>query len=98
MPPNRSPQEDVRHATAEAIAAAVKSYDVPKYCESLGLRSGDSGEAHSSKRLYVLARLPDDPVAVVATAEKVLVRFRDARLEEALAFFKETRDGRRLPI
>lgn len=93
---HRSAQEDLRHATAEAVAGAVKAYDVPKYCESLGLRSGESREAHSSKRLYVLARLPDDPAAVASIAEKVLARFKDWRLEEALGLYHEELSGRRL--
>lgn len=47
----------VRDAIANALAAHVKSYDLPEVCVGLGLAEGEGGEAFSSKRVYVKSRL-----------------------------------------
>ena len=51
------PLEILRDHIAEALAAHVKAYNIPKFCKELGLEPGDSDEAHRSKRLYVKSRL-----------------------------------------
>lgn len=51
------PLDILRDRIAEAVATHVKAYNVPKFCEDIGLGPGDSDEAHRSKRIYVKNRL-----------------------------------------
>jgi len=53
----RIPLDTLRDEIAQALAAAVKSYNLPSVCLGLGLVTGDTSEAHSSKRVYVKNRL-----------------------------------------
>lgn len=53
----RIPLDTLRDRIAEALAANVKSYNIPGLCAGLGLESGESNEAYSSKRQYVKKRL-----------------------------------------
>lgn len=53
----RIPLDNLRECIANALAAHVKSYNIPGVCTGLGLKPGESDEAHSSKRLYVKNRL-----------------------------------------
>lgn len=53
----RIPLENLRDGISEALAAHVKSYNIPGVCAGLGLAPGDGDEAHRSKRLYVKSRL-----------------------------------------
>ena len=57
---NKRLAKGMREQLIEEIANAlsiVKSYDLPAACEKLGLASGDSSEASSSKRVYIRSRL-----------------------------------------
>ena len=49
--------EALRDRISEALAIHVKSYNIPSFCVGLGLGTGESDEAHRSKRLYVKNRL-----------------------------------------
>ena len=55
--------EELCREIAEVIAKEVKSYNVPAICVRFSIQEtvdeADSHEAHSSKRSYVKARLPD---------------------------------------
>jgi hypothetical protein len=53
----RIPLDKLRDRIAEAVAAHVKSYNMPIFCTGLGLETGEGDEAHLSKRLYVKKRL-----------------------------------------
>jgi hypothetical protein len=55
----RIPLDDLRMRIAEALAHAVKSYNLPSVAIRLGLSQGSEEEAHRSKRLYVANRLQD---------------------------------------
>lgn len=90
-----SVEEDLRNAVANAVAAAVKAYDVPEYCVSLGLASGEPQSAFASKRLYVSNRLPKRSEDVLPIADKVLARYPSFDLEEAIWRTREAK-GRTL--
>ncbi|MEJ1961072.1 MAG: hypothetical protein WDO56_05785 [Gammaproteobacteria bacterium] len=49
--------EELRKRVAEALAVAVKSYQLPERAVRLGLAAGTAEEANRSKRLYVLNRI-----------------------------------------
>ncbi|MDD2732643.1 MAG: hypothetical protein PHF56_01780 [Desulfuromonadaceae bacterium] len=51
------PLDTLRDRIAEALAAHVKSYNLPGFCTRLGLEPGDTDEAHRSKWRYVKNRL-----------------------------------------
>ena len=61
-------KSQLRHLVTAALYP-TKSYDLPAVCEYYGLEPGESDEAHSSKRQYVMRRLEklsDEKVFVVA--------------------------------
>jgi AbiJ-like protein len=53
------PTERIRTCVAEALAAAVKAYNLRAVTTRLGLADGSDEEAFRSKRLYVLNRIGD---------------------------------------
>ena len=86
---------ELREAIADAIADNEKAYDVPTICTALGLASGDSNEAFSSKRVYVRSRIITKSIGeLVDLAEKLLERYPDADdLENMIRLFKATGRG-----
>lgn len=66
---------ELREAIAEALAKE-KSYDLPEVCLALGLESGTSEEAYSSKRCYVRARILTKSLSeLIDLGEKLLERY-----------------------
>ncbi|OGR00437.1 MAG: hypothetical protein A2511_10535 [Deltaproteobacteria bacterium RIFOXYD12_FULL_50_9] len=80
------PLDTLRNRIAEALAANVKSYNIPKVCTGLGLAPGEDNEAHSSKRIYVKNRLigfekPD----LLRIADDVLKNFENTALSDVVS-------------
>jgi very-short-patch-repair endonuclease len=86
---------ELREAIADVIADNEKAYDVPTICTALGLASGDSNEAFSSKRVYVRSRIITKSIGeLVDLGEKLLERYPDADdLENMIGLFKTTGRG-----
>lgn len=86
---------ELREAIADAIAVNEKAYDVPTICTALGLAPGDSGEAFSSKRVYVRSRIIAKSMGeLVDLGEKLLERYPDAEdLRNMIKLFNTTRGG-----
>ena len=86
---------ELREAIADAIADNEKAYNVPTICTALGLVSGDSNEAFSSKRVYVRSRIITKSIGeLVDLGEKLLERYPDADdLENMIGLFKATGRG-----
>jgi len=86
---------ELREAIADAIADNKKAYNVPTICTALGLVSGDSNEAFSSKRVYVRSRIITKSIGeLVDLGEKLLERYPDADdLENMIGLFKATGRG-----
>lgn len=82
----RIPLETLRDRISEAVAAHVKSYNIPSFCVALGLEPGESDEAHRSKRLYVKNRLSDlkEPGLLRISAD-VLKEIDDAALADIVS-------------
>ena len=75
----------VRRTIAEVLWDEVKSYELPDFCERLGLPGGTTDESGRSKKQYVLARLnPLGQDALVTVAQKVLQHFDAPELEELI--------------
>jgi len=77
----------------------VKAYNLPRVCMQLGIQSsvlpGDETEAHSSKKSYVSSRIVDwSDDALVELARKVLHKYPDEDLKEALAELTDHRQHR----
>lgn len=75
--------EALRDRISEALATHVKSYNIPNFCVGLGLETGESDEAHRSKRLYVKNRLSGLKESVLLRiAADVLKEIDDAALAD----------------
>lgn len=71
-----------RELIANAIAIE-KSYNLPNICTKYGLDEGDEGEAHRSKRHYVLKRIEDkNQEELIKLSKLVLEDYYDYDLEE----------------
>lgn len=83
----RIPLDTLRDRIAEAVAGAVKAYDVPQVCVELGLSGGDQSDAFRSKRLYVKSRLQSirDEPTLLRIAEEVTKQFDVPSLADALS-------------
>ncbi len=74
----------LRHLVADALYV-VKSYSLPSVCERYGMESGESREAHDSKRRYVLSRLEKlSDERVLDIARKVVDDYPDDKLQAAI--------------
>jgi hypothetical protein len=74
MPPSKL--EPLIDAIATALAASVKSYNIPAVCVGLGLSGGEGDEAFRSKAVYVRKRLSGHTQAqLLDIAEKVLTDY-----------------------
>lgn len=78
--------EALRDRISEALATHVKSYNIPIFCVGLGLGTGESDEAHRSKRLYVKNRLSGlkEP-ELLRIAADVLKEIDDAALADMVS-------------
>jgi hypothetical protein len=80
------PLDDLRDRISEALAAHVKSYNIPGACTGLGLESGESDEAHRSKRIYVKNRLLGlKKPELLQIAANVLKEFNDTALADLVS-------------
>lgn len=78
--------EQIRTCIAEALAAAVKAYDLPAAATRLGLADGSDEEAFSSKRRYVLKRIGDlKDVELMKLAQAVIDEFEAPALMDLLS-------------
>ncbi len=74
-----------REELGKCLSTKVKSYNLPRVCEELGLASGTSDEAHLSKASYVRRRLESySENDLIALSSRVLDLFEDFRLSELL--------------
>lgn len=82
----RIPLDTLRDSISEALATHVKSYNIPEICTGLGLKPGESDEAHRSKRLYVKNRLLGlkEP-ELLRIAADVLMEVNDAALADTIS-------------
>ena len=72
MTPHLKP-EPLRQAIADSIAVNVKAYNVPAFCQDLGLPAAESDSAWSSKAVYVRGLLQGRDLAdLVDVASRVL--------------------------
>lgn len=81
---------------ADAIASAVKAYDVAVVCDNLGMPPHPDAEANpqSSKRVYVTSRLQTVEVnRVVGMARSFLEDFDDAGLEALIGRYRPAGHG-----
>lgn len=78
--------DTLRDCISEALAAHVKSYNIPGICTGLGLEPGESDEANRSKRIYVKNRLLGlkEPELLQIAAD-VLKEFNDAELADMVS-------------
>ena len=80
------------HLVADALCP-TKAYSLPAVCERYGLDPGESEEAFSSKRQYVLRRLEKlSDEKVLALAKDVVRDFPDDELQAAIELLEK--DGR----
>lgn len=86
---------ELREEISTVIANNEKAYDVPDICVALGLASGDSGEAFSSKRVYVRSRIITKSMnELVEFGEKLLERYPDAEnLDNMIKLLKASAVG-----
>ena len=81
MTPHLKP-EPLRQAIADSIAVNVKAYNVPAFCQDLGLPAAESDSAWSSKAVYVRGLLQGRDLAdLVDVASRVLAEWDDDALQ-----------------
>lgn len=79
------------HEVANALAEAVKAYNLPAVASSLGLAEGEEGEAFSSKRVYVTKRIAGwSKDQLLELAKKVQEMFPEDSLQCTIEGFDPT--------
>lgn len=82
---NRSQEGLLRSSIADCLAKRVKSYDLPRVCEKLGLEPGEESEAFQSKSRYVKRRIDKSSEGdLITLVSHVLESYDDFDLLELL--------------